>query len=89
MSLLVTGFNGKVGFEVAKKLKEMNVLMKCAVRKVEQDKEEYGDQYEFVELDFSEPKTFDQALAGVEQLFLIYPSGGDIKFQEFLQMART
>lgn len=32
MKVLVTGFTGKVGFEVAQKLKDKDVSMVCAVR---------------------------------------------------------
>ncbi|MYL64493.1 NAD(P)H-binding protein [Bacillus hwajinpoensis] len=88
MSILVTGFNGKVGLEVAKKLKEMNVAIKCAVRNVGKATSCYRDDYHFVELNYSDPNTFDSALEGVEQLFLIYPPGGDIKFEQFLQTAK-
>ncbi|PFG12409.1 SDR family oxidoreductase [Bacillus sp. es.036] len=88
MSILVTGFNGKVGLEVAKKLKEMNVAMKCAVRNVVKAASRFGDHYHFVELNFSDSNTFDLALEGVEQVFLIYPPGGDMKFEKFLQTAK-
>jgi len=35
MKALVTGFTGKVGYEVAKNLKEKNIPILCAVRNVE------------------------------------------------------
>lgn len=61
MTILVTGFNGKVGIEVAKKLKERNVSMKCAVRNVEKAKDIYREDYDFTTLDLSDPGTFDEA----------------------------
>lgn len=38
MSILVTGFNGKVELEVAKKMKERALSFKCAVRNVEKQR---------------------------------------------------
>ena len=88
MTILVTGFNGKVGFEVANKLKEKGLPAKCAVRHVEKAQEIYDDRYEFIQLDFSDSTTFEKALNDVEQLFLMYPPGDDIKFEQFLKTAK-
>jgi uncharacterized protein YbjT (DUF2867 family) len=88
MNILVTGFNGKVGFEVTKKLKEKGIPMKCAVRNIEKVKLVYGDTYEFVTLDFSDPNTFEPALNQIDKIFLIYPPGDKIKFECFLHTAK-
>jgi uncharacterized protein YbjT (DUF2867 family) len=89
MSILVTGFNGKVGFEVARKLKEKEIPFKCAVRNVERAKHEFGEVYEFTALDFADPGTFGNALQQVDKIFLIYPPGDKIEFEEFLEQAKV
>ncbi|WP_010198755.1 NAD(P)H-binding protein [Bacillus sp. m3-13] len=87
MNILVTGFNGKVGKEVAKNLKAKGLSIKCAVRNVDSLKREQNT-YEFVSLDFTNPSTFDNALNEIDKIFLIYPPGADIKFEEFLNVAK-
>ncbi|MBH0158640.1 SDR family oxidoreductase [Fictibacillus sp. 5RED26] len=86
--ILVTGFTGKVGFEVAKKLKASDLPMICGVRNVSKEKDTYGDAYHYVHLDLSQPMTFSDALSGIKQIFLIYPPGDKIEFEEFLNCAR-
>lgn len=88
MSILVTGFNGKVGYEVAKKLKEKEIPMKCAVRNVNKAEKVHGTEYEFVSLDFSNPETFLPSLEGIEKIFLMYPPGDNIQFQHFIDLAK-
>jgi uncharacterized protein YbjT (DUF2867 family) len=88
MKILVTGFNGKIGYEVARRAKEINLPIVCAVRNVEKAKQRYGDNYEFVCLDFSRPETFQEALIGVDKVFLMYPPGDNIQFALFLEKAK-
>lgn len=88
MSVLVTGFNGKVGKEVARKLKEQNFSFTCGVRNVEKAVKRFGDEFSFVELDFSNPETFAAALEGIDQVFLIYPPGDKMEFGEFLKVIK-
>ncbi|WLR54488.1 SDR family oxidoreductase [Mesobacillus subterraneus] len=88
MTLLVTGFNGKVGYEVAQKLKAKQIPMKCAVRNVERAREQHGSEFDFVALDFSKPVTFTKALEGVNGIFLMYPPGDRIEFEAFLSQAK-
>lgn len=88
MTILVTGFNGKIGYEVAKKLKEKKVSMKCAVRNVDKAKKQFQQGYEFVGLDFSKPETFIKALNGIEKIFLMYPPGENIQFERFIKKAK-
>ena len=88
MSILVTGFNGKVGIEVAKKLNEYGLSFKCAVRNVEKAKRMYEEEFNFVELDLSNPATFEKALEGVDKIFLIYPPGDNIEFHQFLKVIK-
>jgi uncharacterized protein YbjT (DUF2867 family) len=87
MKILVTGFNGKIGFEVARRAKEINLQIVCAVRDVEKAKQRYGDDFEFVCLDFSKPETFQEALIGVDKVFLMYPPGDNIQFASFIKKA--
>lgn len=88
MKILVTGFNGKVGFEVAAKLRIAKLPMVCSVRNTEKAKRQYGDQYSFVALDFANPDTFETALAGVDQIFLMYPPGENLQFAQFIEVAK-
>lgn len=88
MKILVTGFNGKVGYEVTQKLMELQIQIKCAVRDVNKAMKKYGGEYEFVKFDFSSPDTFVEALNGVDKVFLIYPPGKDIHFEEFIRAAK-
>ncbi|RKD73228.1 uncharacterized protein YbjT (DUF2867 family) [Sinobaca qinghaiensis] len=88
MRTLVTGFTGKVGYEVAKKLKAENVYHVCAVRDPEKAEAAFGDEYDFVKLDFSDPGTFDEALEQVDRIFLMYPPGGNFPFKKFLEQAK-
>lgn len=88
MKILVTGFNGKIGYEVARKAKEINLPIICAVRNVAKAKQKHGDNYEFVCLDFSKPETFQRALSGINKIFLMYPPGDNIQFASFIEQAK-
>lgn len=88
MTILVTGFNGKVGNEVAKKFIYKGISIKCAVRNVEKSKLVYGNAYDFVTLDFSDPSTFEPALNQIDKIFLIYPPGEKVEFERFLYIAK-
>lgn len=88
MTVLVTGFTGNVGFEVAQSLKSKGILFKCAVRNVEKAGKRYGDEYDFIHLDFANALTFAPALQGIDSIFLMYPPGGNLQFAEFLEEAK-
>lgn len=85
MKVLVTGFNGKAGFEVARSLKENGIPMICAVRNVQKAKAEFGSSFDFTELDLADPATFNGALDDVDRIFLMYPPGNGIQFEAFLK----
>ncbi|MGD6993241.1 SDR family oxidoreductase [Sutcliffiella horikoshii] len=87
MNILVTGFSGKVGKEVAKNLKAKGFSIKCAVRNVDRLKRDQNT-YDFVSLDFTNPSTFEHALNEIDKIFLIYPPGANIKLEEFLNVAK-
>ena len=86
--ILVTGFNGKVGYEVAGKLMQKKIPVKCAVRNADKARSRYGNEFEFVPLDFTKPATFEKALDRVEGIFLMYPPGDHIHFESFIQKAK-
>ncbi len=67
--ILVTGATGKVGSALVKELEIQKVPFRAAVR--------HGGTLgmESVAFDFDNPETFEQALVGVEKLFLLTPGG--------------
>ncbi|WP_421385269.1 NAD(P)H-binding protein [Bacillus salacetis] len=89
MSILVTGFTGKVGFQVAQALNDHQAKFVCGVRNVEKASSEYGSRYDFTGLDFSDPSTFTEALKGVEKIFLMYPPGDQMEFDQFIHRAKA
>lgn len=88
MTVLVTGFTGNSGYEVAQNLKSKGLPFKCAVRNVERAAERYGDAYDYVRLDFADASTFAAALQDIEQIFLMFPPGEKLQFAEFLEAAK-
>ncbi|MBT2582628.1 SDR family oxidoreductase [Planococcus sp. ISL-109] len=88
MTVLVTGFTGNAGYEVAQSLKSKGIPFKCAVRNVGKATKRSGDAYDYIRLDFADPATFASALQGITQLFLMYPPGGDLQFAKFLEQAK-
>ncbi|WP_312855445.1 NmrA family NAD(P)-binding protein [Litoribacterium kuwaitense] len=88
MKVLVTGFTGKVGLQVAYYLKDQDIPMVCAVRNVERAKAKFGQSYNYVHLDFSDPSTFDEALEKVDRIFLMYPPGDKLQFETFLAKSK-
>ncbi|BAC14809.1 SDR family oxidoreductase [Oceanobacillus iheyensis] len=88
MKILVTGFTGKVGLQVANYLNAKDIPIVCAVRNVEKAKAKFGDEYEYVNLDFSDSSTFDNALENVDRIFLMYPPGENLLFDTFLEKAK-
>ncbi|WP_226671126.1 SDR family oxidoreductase [Metabacillus litoralis] len=89
MKVLVTGFTGKIGSQVANYLNDKNIPMICAVRNVKKAKAMFGDIYEYVSLDFADPSTFDRALEHVDRIFLMYPPGENLQFDLFLKKAKN
>ncbi|MFS0660340.1 MULTISPECIES: SDR family oxidoreductase [Bacillaceae] len=88
MKILVTGFTGKVGLQVANYLKDIDIPILCGVRNVERARAKFGDIYEYVSLDFSDPTTFDGALENIDRIFLMYPPGENLPFATFLEKAK-
>lgn len=88
MKILVTGFTGKVGLQVANYLKDIDIPILCGVRNVKRARAKFGDIYEYVSLDFSDPTTFDGALENIDRIFLMYPPGENLPFATFLEKAK-
>ena len=73
-TILVTGATGNIGYYVVSELATKDVNVKVAVRNIEKEKETFaGLDVELVEFDFMKSSTFDQALEGVQKVFLIRP----------------
>lgn len=86
--VLVTGFTGNVGREVACKLQSMDAAPVCGVRNPASAAAAFGNDYPYVRLDFNDPSTYDQALAGVDRLFLMYPPETSLEvFHSFIRCA--
>ncbi|MGV8168661.1 MAG: SDR family oxidoreductase [Candidatus Nanoarchaeia archaeon] len=72
-TILVTGATGKVGKEVIKQLVTAKMSVRAGVfNHARIDRIEVAG-YEQVDLDFMKPETIDNALNGVEKVFLITP----------------
>lgn len=88
MKILVTGFTGKVGLQVANNLLDKSIPLICAVRNVEKAKANFGSAFDYVTLDFSDTSTFDGALENIDRIFLMYPPGENLRFDTFLKKAK-
>lgn len=75
--ILITGATGNVGFEVIRFLKKNGTPNKiiAGVRNVESAKRVFKDypELEFVDFDFEQPETFDNALKNTDTIFLLRP----------------
>lgn len=70
MNVLVTGANGNLGREVVQQLARTTTV-KGAVRNI--DAVEKVSQVEYTTLDYDKPETFDNALKGIDAVFLQAP----------------
>ncbi|MCL6572295.1 MAG: NAD(P)H-binding protein, partial [Bacillus sp. (in: Bacteria)] len=89
-TILVTGFTGNVGFEVAQKLIEKKATIRCAVRNIEKAKAKFGEQYEYVKFDLNKPETFESSLEGIGGIFLLFPPEAKVPgaMKAFLKRAK-
>jgi uncharacterized protein YbjT (DUF2867 family) len=75
--ILVTGATGNVGFEVIRFLENAETPNKviAGVRNIEKAKSLFIDfpKTEFVNFDFEQPETFDNALHNIDTIFLLRP----------------
>ncbi|MDD4990673.1 MAG: NmrA family NAD(P)-binding protein [Paludibacter sp.] len=75
--ILITGATGNVGFEVIRFLEKNetpNTII-AGVRNIESAKKLFKDfpKIELVNFDFEQPETFDNALKGIDTIFLLRP----------------
>jgi len=85
MSILITGFNGNVGFAVGHALKNEKIPFYAGVQDPARIPENLKKDYTFRTLDYNEPATFSTALEGCNQLFLLYPPQVSLEaFQRFI-----
>lgn len=71
--ILIIGATGSVGLEVAKRLSKLKIPVKIAVRNPERAKSLNLKGVEFVQFDYSEVESFDQAFANVDKVLLVSP----------------
>lgn len=75
--ILITGATGNIGLEILFYLSELdseNEIV-AAVRNIEKAKKMFADsdRMEFVEFDFENPDTFNEALKNIDRVFLLRP----------------
>jgi uncharacterized protein YbjT (DUF2867 family) len=75
--VLITGATGNIGFEVINYLNEFKSSNKifAGVRNIEKAKQIISERnrVEFVEFDFENPETFNNALKNIDMVFLLRP----------------
>ncbi|MFO8022756.1 MAG: NmrA family NAD(P)-binding protein [Perlabentimonas sp.] len=76
-SILITGATGNVGVEVIRYLYQIGTSNRivAGVRNIEKAKKILSDftNLEFARFDFEDPDTFDNALSGIDKVFLLRP----------------
>jgi uncharacterized protein YbjT (DUF2867 family) len=90
-TILVTGATGNVGLEVFRGLVAADVPVRAASSNPARAKQKLGLPAEYVAFDFTQPQTFEGALEGVEQMFLMRPphlANANKTFKPFLQQAK-
>jgi len=71
--ILITGAPGNVGTEVVYGLQRLGVPFRIGAFHVESARTTFGADADIVPFDFLQPETYENAFAGVEQLFLVRP----------------
>jgi uncharacterized protein YbjT (DUF2867 family) len=86
--ILITGATGKVGSELVKRLPARSEKVRAFVRDRRHKNPPPG--VEFVEGNFSDTRTFSEALVGVDRLFLLIPSSAEVEAQQkaFVNVAK-
>jgi len=69
--IFIVGGTGKVGQELIKQLSQKNIKAKVLVRSAQKAEAVKALGHEAVEGDYTKPSTFEPALAGVTELFLL------------------
>jgi uncharacterized protein YbjT (DUF2867 family) len=88
--ILVTGATGVVGLELTRKLFDRGLPVRALVRDRSRAKSLAFPGIELVDGDFARSTTFDRALAGVDQLFLLVPSSpqAEQQLRDFVDAAK-
>ena len=73
MKILVTGASGNVGHYVVSELKKFNETIRAASSDTAKIHKIFQDEVEAIEFDFTRSETFDEALKGVDRIFLMRP----------------
>ncbi len=73
MKILVTGATGNVGHYVVSELKKFNETIRAASSDPAKIHKIFQDEVEAIEFDFTRSETFDEALKGVDRIFLMRP----------------
>ena len=71
--ILVTGATGTVGQEVVRALREQGIAVRAGARVPEKLADLQALGAETVRLDFGDPASLEEALAGIERVFLLTP----------------
>ncbi|MFP4555394.1 MAG: NmrA family NAD(P)-binding protein [Bacteroidales bacterium] len=95
-NILITGATGNVGFEVIRHLYQMGTSSRivAGVRNIEKAKMTFSDfpELEYVQFDFEDSSTFDNALTGIDRVFLLRPphiSDADKFFRPLISKIRN
>ena len=73
MKVLVTGASGNVGSYVVTELLSKGEEVTAAGTSVEKLKKQFGDRVDTIAFDFTDKRTYDEALKGVDRVFLMRP----------------
>lgn len=73
MKILVTGASGNVGGYVIEELLKLGEEVVAAGTDIEKLKKMFGDRVATVAFDFTRPETFEEALVGIDRIFLMRP----------------
>ena len=72
-SILIIGATGSVGYEVAKRLNELDQRTKIAVRDPERAKNTNLENVDFAYFDYLKPETFDATFSGIKKVLIVSP----------------
>lgn len=74
-TILVTGATGKLGQRVVSRLLQKQVKARALTRRREEALQLWGDRVDIAEGNFSDPASLNNALRGIETVFLLSPIG--------------